>query len=110
MSAVSAAKCCESDFPDIVFDFVFARRTLRPVKEGSCSDREAGIDRSYSAVLLARLCAIEHAQSRQCAGAVEVSAPDAGAKSHRPQIRVFNFAQSLVGKSALLTCLRVSVV
>ena len=37
------------------------RREVRPVKEGICCDREAGIDRSYTAFLLVPLFGIEHA-------------------------------------------------
>ena len=40
------------------------RREVRPVKEGTCCDREAGIDRSYSAVLPVPLFGIEHALER----------------------------------------------
>ena len=41
------------------------RREVRPVKEGICCDREAGIDRSYSAILLVPLFGIEHAIERR---------------------------------------------
>ncbi len=41
------------------------RREVRPVKEGICCEREAGIDRSYSAILLATLFGIEHAIERR---------------------------------------------
>ena len=45
--------------------FVCLRREVRPVKERICCDREAGIDRSYSAVLLVPLFGIEHAIERR---------------------------------------------
>jgi hypothetical protein len=41
------------------------RREVRPVKEGICCEREAGIDRSYSAILLVTLFGIEHAIERR---------------------------------------------
>ena len=41
------------------------RREVRPVKEGICCDREAGIDRSYTAILLVPLFGIEHAIERR---------------------------------------------
>lgn len=44
---------------------VCLRREVRPVKEGICYDREAGIDRSYSAILLVPLFGIEHATERR---------------------------------------------
>jgi hypothetical protein len=44
-----------------VVALVGLRREVRPVKEGICCDREAGIDRSYSAIVLVPLFGIEHA-------------------------------------------------
>jgi hypothetical protein len=41
------------------------RREVWPVKEGICCEREAGIDRSYSAILLVTLFGIEHAIERR---------------------------------------------
>jgi hypothetical protein len=41
------------------------RRDVRPVKEGICCDREAGIDHCYSATLLVPLFGIEHAIERR---------------------------------------------
>jgi hypothetical protein len=41
------------------------RREVRPVKEGVCCDQEAGIDRSYSAIVLVPLFGIEHAVERR---------------------------------------------
>ena len=43
------------------------RREVRPVKEGICCDREAGIDRSYSALLLVPLFGIGHSIERRSA-------------------------------------------
>jgi hypothetical protein len=41
------------------------RREVRPVKEGICCDREAGVDFSYNAILLVPLFGIEHATERR---------------------------------------------
>lgn len=41
------------------------RREVRPVKEGICCDREAGIDRSYIGIVLVPLFGIEHATERR---------------------------------------------
>ena len=48
-----------------VVALVGLRREVRPVKEGICCDREAGIDRSYSAPLLVPLFGIGHSIKRR---------------------------------------------